>query len=91
MKYFVQFKNYNNVKWNNKLMKVVEVEPYLQDNLGSDSVFILDGRNNLATMIIDAKKQAQRLKNVAKIDAFEIHKGTRFSESTIIYKSYNGE
>jgi hypothetical protein len=56
--------------------------------LGSDGVFILDGRNNLQTMITDAKRRIHQLKNIHDdIIAFTINRGERFSDSRIVYDS----
>ena len=56
--------------------------------LGSDGVYILDGRNSLPTMIEDAKKRINQIKNIhSDIIAFTIHKGERFSNSQLIYDS----
>jgi len=75
MKYYVQF--YRALDSNSKT-----------EMLGSDSVFILDGRNSLPTMIEDAKRRIHQLKNIHDdIVAFTINKGERFSESHIIYDS----
>jgi len=75
MKYYVQF--YRALDSNSKT-----------EMLGSDSVFILDGRNSLPTMIEDAKRRIHQLKNIHDdIVAFTINKGERFSESRIVYDS----
>lgn len=76
MKYYTQFytKNHNN--------KIIEC-------LGSDGVFILDGRNNLNTMVADSIDRINVLKNIMPyIIGFSINKGD-FKRSSIIYKSVN--
>lgn len=63
MKYYVQFKKYN-------------LANEISDCLGTDGVYILDGRNKLNTMIVDAFEQIYRLRRVQKgIIGFVIHKG----------------
>ena len=53
---------------------------------GSDGIFILDGRNNLSTMIIDCKERIYKLRFVQpSIDGFEILKG-RIGQGNQIYK-----
>ena len=83
MKNYVQFKRINNLKYQDG--KMIEVEPYLQEILGSDGVFILDGRNDINTMINDCHDRIKRLKNIFTVNAFEIHRGD-FRNSTIVYK-----
>jgi len=53
---------------------------------GSDGVYILDGRNNLNTMILDAKARAYMLRNIHKFVGFKIKHGDRFSSATTIYQ-----
>jgi hypothetical protein len=75
MKYYVQF--YRAFDSNSKT-----------EMLGSDGIFILDGRNNLSTMIKDAKKRMSQLKNIHNnIIAFTINRGERFESSIIVYDS----
>ena len=62
---------------------------------GSDSVFILDGRNRLETMIDDAHERMHRLRFVKPWYAsFRIMQGSRFSDSNrVVYdsaKTWNG-
>lgn len=74
MKYYVQFLQLNAKK-------------ELSEALGSDGVFILDGRNNLLTMTCDA---IMRYHHMSKIHpeycGWEIKKGDRFSNSVTIKK-----
>ena len=73
VKYYVQFTHVRN----NKIV----------DNLGSDGVFILDGRNKLETMKYDALLQMLRLNKVANIDGYRIIKAERFTdEGLLIYE-----
>lgn len=72
MKFYVQF---TEVKDN----KIIE-------KIGSDGVFILDGRNNLRTMKCDAIERAYRLRNVQNIDGYKIMRGTRFDNSVCVYE-----
>jgi hypothetical protein len=72
MKYFVQF------------LHIRENE--LHENLGSDGVFILDGRNNLNTMKCDAQERMFKLRNVSKIDGYRIMEGERFTNAQMKYQ-----
>ena len=72
MKYFVQF------------LHVRDNE--LHENIGSDGVFILDGRNTLNTMKCDAQERLFRLRNVSKIDGYRIMKGERFTNAEQVYE-----
>jgi hypothetical protein len=45
------------------------------ENIGSDGVFILDARNNLACMKYDARTRMSRLQHVATIDGYRIMQG----------------
>jgi len=58
------------------------------DNLGSDGVFILDGRNTIETMKCDAMLQMNRLRKVASIDGYKIIKAERFTDNprSIVYE-----
>ena len=48
----------------------------LVEQCGSDSIYILDGRNNLAIMIQDSKDRMIKLVNVQpSYSAFHIHRG----------------
>jgi len=70
MKYYVQFTSVRN----NRVV----------DNLGSDGVFILDGRNSLDTMKCDAMLRMDKLRRVAKIDGYRIIKAERFTDNGFI-------
>ena len=72
MKYFVQFLHIRSGK--------------LYENLGSDGVFILDGRNTLETMKRDAQERLFRLRNVRQIDGYRIMKGERFTNAEQVYQ-----
>ena len=53
--------------------------------LGSDGVFILDGRNTLLNQITDCYKRIKQLKNVKPwINGFAIRKGERFSDDNVV-------
>jgi len=54
--------------------------------LGSEGVYILDGRNSIDTMIEDAFLRIERLKRVHEIIGFEIRKGD-FRHYRVVYKS----
>ena len=61
---------------------VVNQNKYLSDLLGSDGVFILDGRNKLDTMKADAQLRMHRLRFVQpNIIGYKIIKGTRFDDN----------
>ena len=73
MKYYVQFTHVRD----NKMV----------DNLGSDGVFILDGRNTIEAMKCEALLHTDRLRKVANIDGYKIIKADRFTdEGTVIYE-----
>ncbi len=75
MKVYVQFLT---VGTNNEIV----------DAMGSSGVFILDGRNNLQTQIVDAMKQFNRLNNsVLNLGfvGFQIQKGN-LKESHCVYR-----
>ena len=75
MKNYVQFQHLVNGK--------------IVDGCGSDSVFILDGRNNLSTMIQDAEQRRDRLKLAKGYIAFKIMQGSRFSDNNKIVHQSN--
>lgn len=55
--------------------------------LGSDGVFILDGRKSLDNLIIDSKNRAEKL--LQKIVGFEIvQAGSFLDKGKVLYKSY---
>ena len=59
----------------------------IDEALGSDGVFILDGRQNLDTQINDAYERLDKLKNVRPYYVgFEIRDGERFSNSRLVYR-----
>ncbi len=76
MKYFIQFQQLVNGK--------------MRDRLGSDGVYLLDGRNSLQTMKLDAAERAAALKNIFKVDAYVIMKGSCFCKAVAIYHSVKG-
>ena len=56
-----------------------------QEALGSDGVFILDGRNNLFTMEQDAdERMASMNKHIHNYVGWRIKRGSRFSNSVIV-------
>ena len=55
--------------------------------LGSDGVYILDGRNSIDTMIEDSLLRIERLKRVHEIIGFEIRKGD-FSHYRVVYTNF---
>ena len=87
MKYYAQFKVLHNKAWSKEQGKLVDVIPYLRDKIGSDGVYVLDGRNNLCTMIVDCHDRVAKLRNLFQVDGFDICKGEKFSTSVIVYQS----
>lgn len=73
MKYYVQF-------------LLVDQHGFIADAIGSDGRFILDGRNNLDTMITDALTRYNQIKVVKPFYVgFQIQKGD-FRKSYCIYQ-----
>ncbi len=68
MKYYTIF--YNTNSFNGKI----------QEGTGSDSVYRLDGRNNVLTMKNDSQARARQLKNVQNYTHFKICRGTRLDK-----------
>lgn len=86
MKAYVQFQREQNLRYN-LAGGWEEVEPYLQDILGTEGIYILDGRTKLHTMIQDTLARIKHLRFVQpSIAAFEIHKGN-LKASQVIYKN----
>jgi len=57
----------------------------ISEALGTDAVFILDGRNSLDTMEIDTIKQFHRMnENLHSYCGWRIKKGERFDNSVTI-------
>ena len=72
---YVQFEEYQTQQWNDGKRRLETCTPYLVDCMGSDGVFIIDGRNKLSTMINDCLERIERLKNVKQgIASFRIIK-----------------
>jgi DNA repair exonuclease SbcCD ATPase subunit len=60
------------------------------DKLGSDGVYILDGRNSLNTMINDSIKRLNKINRNNHIVSFKIVKAERFSDNgRVIYQHKN--
>lgn len=73
MKYYVQY-------------KMRDLAGKVVDAMGSDGVFILDGRNTIATMIEDAKTRMEKLELVQPYYlGFEINRGDRFEKPITLY------
>jgi len=51
----------------------------LVERLGSDGVFVLDGRNSIGTMIRDARRRMVQLVSITDIVGFKIMQGSRFA------------
>jgi hypothetical protein len=88
MKYYAQFMEPRNKSFNSKTMMFEECTPYEVECVGTDGVFILDGRNSIDTMINDAKDRANKLRNVKpQISSFKIIKGEKFiNEGSVVYE-----
>jgi hypothetical protein len=74
MKYHVQF-----------LEQSIVDNGLLVEALGSDGVFILDGRNTLETMKEDAMDRLRALRKVRKFVGFVIKEGNRFDRAACIF------
>lgn len=78
MKFYIQF--YNN--------GIGSEKGTYQRALGSDGVFILDGRNTKFNMIRDGTRRAYQLRKIKKFVAFRVMQGDRFDISKAITR-YN--
>ena len=75
------------MKYHTQFLVKYTPEGEIQELLGSDGVYILDGRNHIGTMIKDSLERIEKLKNVQKkIVGFKIMKGPRFGDCTEIHK-----
>lgn len=86
MQTWIQFTRTNKTRFNNKTMKHEKIEPYQQNILGSDGVFIPDGRYNLDSAINSAYPQIFRLKNICKIDGFKVYQGKFLNTSKLLFE-----
>ena len=60
----------------------------IHEELGSDGVYILDGRNNLETWKCDAIERMHRLRFVKPyLKGYRIYRGSRFDNSHMIHES----
>ena len=80
MKYYVHFLTEN---------------PFTQEietGLGSDAIYILDGRTRLDTMINDAYERQYKLRKVKPFFCgFRVYRGTRFDDNnTCLYEKITG-
>lgn len=57
---------------------------------GSDGVYILDGRNNLDNMILDAEKRLEKMRMIhTYIIGYKIIKAQRFSDTgTVLFSTF---
>lgn len=81
---YAEFQTYS-TGWNRKdYSGPVELVPLL----GSDGVYICDGRKTVANQIADAKSQARRLNAVLRkgIVGFSLHRGRNFTDAKAIGK-----
>ena len=86
MKYYCQFTKTIDIEYNDK-MQAIACKPYQSDVMGDRGVFILDGRNNIDTMIDDCINQFNCIKNNhKKITGFKIVRANSFiTTGKIIY------
>jgi len=81
MKKYVQFyKESSGFTWENG--KMTQCEKFLEEGLGSDSVFWLDGRKSLSNNLDEAFIRAYQLRKVEQFKAFKIMQtpSNRFSD-----------
>ena len=65
---------------------VKDLKSEIVDALGTDGVYILDGRNSLTKMISDSKNQMKRMRHMhPNYIGFAIKEGTRFDNSEEIF------
>ena len=74
MKYYLQF-----LTTNVEETEVIEL-------LGSEGVFVLDGRCNLRSMKCTAQERMYKLKHLHEIDGYKIMKGDKFSNGVCVYE-----
>ncbi len=86
---YVQFMQSNNIRYDEKSKKLIDVEPYDQDMLASEGYAFLDARKRLDNLIEDAKKAADRLRFVHHITAFKIMIGDLKKASCIYHQKYD--
>jgi len=94
MKYYVQLLTKQYCKWDQEKMELVDLKkPLVVEGMGSDSVFILDGRNSLLMQIFDSEIYRSKMKRVhPDICGFRIMKGTSFlDDNKVIYESIDKE
>ncbi len=58
--------------------------------LGSEGVYILDGRNCLNVQITDSLLRMEKLSNVHNYVGFHIMRGTRFNDDNPILHTHRG-
>jgi hypothetical protein len=76
MKAFIHFTVTNTSHWDRNTKTMIPCEPYQTDLLGSDGVFVLDGRQKLHTWIRQAYKRIHALEQVhSNITGFKIMSG----------------
>lgn len=65
---------------------------YISESLGSDGVFILDGRCGRDTMIQDSRNQLRRMRKIhPQYIGFVIKKGERLDQARIVYREESNE
>ena len=90
MKYYVQYQQTITSTWSSEENKFLPCKPEQWDMLGSDGVYILDGRNNLETMVNDANRRWGKLLKKDMITGYKIIKADSFTEKGIeIYSIIN--
>ena len=60
----------------------------LDEALGSDSIFCLDGRFNIDNMIIHAKERIEKLSRVQNYEFFEIRRGN-LKHYQVLYRNFS--
>ncbi len=84
MKYYVQYEQTITSAWSSEEGKYVPIKPEQWDMLGSDGVYILDGRNSLETMKQDAQERWGKLEKRRMITGYRIVKAERFTDPEVV-------
>lgn len=77
------------MKWYIQFMLLNKKKDTILEAVGSDSVFMLDGRNNLETMALDGIEQMRKLQSLhPEYMGFDIIKGLRISNDNQVVGMY---
>jgi hypothetical protein len=79
----VQFLVTRDHRWGKHDHKFEPVTPYYDIPCGSDAIFKLDGRNNIGTMVKDAKDRMKQLSSVQTYTGFNICIGSLRDHRTV--------